>query len=95
MALSMLVDAVTDVPCGVLQNDPKNGEAAEVCMVGISKVYVAAAINAGVRINGGTNGRATAAGSAAICVGQMIQAGVADSLGSASVNCLNPTTREA
>jgi hypothetical protein len=30
--------AVTDVPIGVLQNTPTSGQAAEVCIIGISKI---------------------------------------------------------
>ena len=46
--------AATDVPIGVLQNKPTSGQAAEVMMLGISKVSSDAALSRGNLI--GTSG---------------------------------------
>jgi len=40
-------DDVADVPIGVLQNTPTSGQAAEVCLFGISKVVADATLAAG------------------------------------------------
>ena len=47
--------AATDIPVGVLQNTPKSGQAAEVVVVGQTKITASAAITAGAQI-GTTSG---------------------------------------
>jgi hypothetical protein len=39
--------AITDIPIGVLQNDPTSGQAAEICIFGISKVVADGTLAAG------------------------------------------------
>jgi len=52
--------AVTDVPIGVLQNAPTSGQAAEVCLFGISKVVADGTLAAGNVIGTSLDGQADA-----------------------------------
>ena len=51
---------VTDVPIGVLQNNPTSGQAAEVCLFGITKVVADGTLAAGNRIGTSADGQADA-----------------------------------
>lgn len=53
-----ICDAVTDVPLGVLQNNPASGQAAEVVAIGITKLQADAAITAGAAIGTSADGQA-------------------------------------
>jgi len=52
--------AITDVPIGVLQNNPASGGAAEVCLFGISKVVADGTLAAGNVIGTSLDGQADA-----------------------------------
>jgi hypothetical protein len=52
--------AITDVPIGVLQNAPTSGQAAEVCLFGISKVVADGTLAAGNVIGTSLDGQADA-----------------------------------
>jgi hypothetical protein len=52
--------AITDVPIGVLQNNPKSGQAAEVCVFGVTKVVADGVLAAGNRIGTSGDGQADA-----------------------------------
>lgn len=52
--------AITDVPIGVLQNNPASGAAAEVCLFGITKVVADGTLAAGNRIGTSLDGQADA-----------------------------------
>ena len=52
--------AITDVPIGVLQNNPTSGQAAEVCLFGISKVVADGTLAAGNVIGTSLDGQADA-----------------------------------
>ena len=52
--------AITDVPIGVLQNNPTSGQAAEVCLFGISKVVADGNLAAGNVIGTSLDGQADA-----------------------------------
>ena len=52
--------AITDVPIGVLQNTPSSGQAAEVCLFGISKVVADGTLAAGNVIGTSADGQADA-----------------------------------
>ncbi len=91
----ILCDAVTDIPAGVLQNKPVSGRAAEVCLLGPTKVEADGAITEGDLIGTSADGQADTkvAGTdttnyicgraleAATGVGQIIEA---------VVNCVSP-----
>ncbi|MCA9898496.1 MAG: hypothetical protein KC433_09920 [Anaerolineales bacterium] len=87
--------AATDVPIGVLQNKPTSGQAAEVMMLGISKVSSDAALSRGNLIGTSGDGQADAktpgTDTTEYVVGQVIEASTAaGGLATAAINCLNP-----
>jgi len=84
--------AVTDIPCGVLQNKPTSGQAAEITVAGETKVSSDAALTAANVIGTAADGQAAAyaAGSdtTKYLVGQMlVSTGGADVIGTAIINC--------
>lgn len=87
---------LTDVPVGVLQNDPISGEEATVTIVGITKVVADAALNEADLIGPSADGQADArtigTDTTHFVVGQMLTAtGAAAEVGTAVVNCASPT----
>lgn len=87
--------ADTDLPAGVLQNDPKVvGEGADVMITGETKVQADAALaTVGVLIGTSADGQADAksAGTASYIVGYVSKtASGANVLASAIINCINP-----
>jgi hypothetical protein len=86
---------VTDVPIGVVQNKPALGKAAEVVMLGGTKIVSSAATTAGALIGTAATGKAAAKTVGTdithYVVGTMVTAtGGADQVGTAVINCLNP-----
>jgi hypothetical protein len=90
-------DSAGQIPIGVLQNAPGNGEAATVMVVGISKVDAGVSFNEGVLIacsdasSSADDGQAVAADASDHVVGQSITAGAADDYITAAINCASPT----
>ncbi len=87
--------AATDVPIGVLQNDPASGEEASVTVIGGTKLTASAAIAAGIKIGTNNAGKADAkiAGTdtTEYTVGQVLSASGADGdLLTAVINCASP-----
>jgi len=87
--------AATDVPIGVLQNDPASGEEAAIVVVGGTKIVTSASIAAGIKIGTNNAGKADAkvAGTdtTEYTVGQVILGASADGeLLTAVVNCASP-----
>lgn len=90
-----LMDAATDIPIGILQNDPAAGEEAQVMLNGISKVIAAEALVTGNSVCGDADGKAEviAAGTdtTRYAVGQVVAAaGAADRIGSVAFDCTKP-----
>lgn len=88
-------NAVTDVPVGVLQNAPDNGQQAEVMAIGISKVSGDEDLAYGNLIGASSDGQAqaVAAGSetTVYIVGHVIEGnGAAGGLATALINCASP-----
>jgi len=88
-------NGATDVPIGVLQNDPILGQGASIVVVGATKLVAGAAILAGVKIGTGADGKADAkvAGTdtTEYTVGQVILASGADGdICTAVINCASP-----
>lgn len=86
----------TDVPLGVLQNNPVSGAEASVLVVGGTKIVSGASIAAGIKIGTGAAGKADAkvAGTdtTEYTVGQVILAATADAeILTAIINCASPT----
>jgi hypothetical protein len=52
--------AITDIPIGILQNKPESGEAATVCLFGISKVSADGVLAAGNLVGTSTDSQADA-----------------------------------
>ena len=83
---------VTDKPVGVLQNNPTSGQAAEIVVVGLTKVSTDAALAIGDLVGTSADGQAAAyvAGTdtTKYVVGQaLVTSGAADELTSIIVNC--------
>lgn len=87
--------AATDVPIGVLQNDPASGEEASIVVVGGTKIVSSASIAAGIKIGTNNAGKADAkvAGTdtTEYTVGQVILGAGADGeVLTAVINCASP-----
>lgn len=87
--------ALTDIPCGVLQNAPISGQAAEVMVSGITKVVTGAALTAGNLIGCDADGHGVSVDPDGAAdnyfVGQvLIGTGGAGEIGSALINCATP-----
>ena len=84
--------AITDVPIGVLQNTPTSGQAAEVCIFGITKVVADGNLAAGNIIGTSTDSQADAitrgSDTTVTVMGQAIEAG---SAGQTVTMFLNPS----
>jgi len=90
-----LCAAATDKPVGVLQNTPTAGQAAEVLVVGGTKVVASASLDEGVAIGTTSAGKAGAktvgTDTTNYIVGQVILAAGADNeLLTAVINCASP-----
>ena len=82
--------AITDVPIGVLLNNPASGEAAEICILGVSKIVADGTIAAGNLLGTSADGQADAiaAGSdtTVYTIGQAIGAASAGETFTALIN---------
>ena len=90
-------DSAGQIPIGVLQNAPGNGEAATVMIVGVTKIEIGEAMDEGVLIapsdsgEAADDGQAVLADASDVVCGQTIQAGAADEYITAAINCASPT----
>jgi hypothetical protein len=87
--------AVTDRPVGVLQNKPKAGQAAEITVIGVTKVSSDTGITAGAAIGTSIDGQATTktigTDTTHFIAGQMLTTtGGGDVIGTALINCAAP-----
>ena len=87
--------AATDIPVGVLQNAPESGKAAEVCVLGPTKVSADGTISEGALIGTSADGQADAkvAGTDTteyICGRALEAASAAGQIIEAVVNCVSP-----
>lgn len=73
-----VVAASTDVPYGVLQNKPTSGQAADVCLFGLTKAVAGGTIAAGAKLmfNASAQVITWASGAGNTVVGQALEAGV-------------------
>ena len=90
-----LCSGATDKPIGVLQNSPTSGQAAEVLVVGGTKIVASASLDEGVAIGTTAAGKAGAkvvgTDTTNYIVGQVILASGADGqLLTAVINCASP-----
>ena len=93
----ILAAAATDVPIGVLQNNPASGAEASVTIVGGTKIVASAAATLGTALNFGTSSTGKAATLAVTdttkyVLGVYLEAPAADGvIVAAVINCANPT----
>ena len=85
--------AITDVPCGVLQNNPVSGGAANVCIGGASKVAVHATLAAGDVIGVHSNSKAlpivAGTDTTQYVLGQATEVGASGGISTITVNITN------
>jgi hypothetical protein len=91
----ILCAAATDIPLGVLQNDPTSGQAASVMIFGETKINADAALAVDALIGTSADGQADAktvgTDTTEYVVGRVsIATANAGELGSALINCLTP-----
>lgn len=85
------IAAATDVPCGILQNKPNTGEAAQVAVEGVSKVQADEALDEGEEVGTSADGQAqTPAGASGVAiVGKVLKAaGAAGRIATIQFSCL-------
>lgn len=92
---AIVCSGATDIPVGVLQNNPAAGGVAEVLVIGLSKVNSDAALSIGNLIGTSADGQADAKTSGTdtteYVVGRMLTAtGAAGVIGTALINCASP-----
>ncbi|MBT9173449.1 MAG: hypothetical protein DDT21_01850 [Syntrophomonadaceae bacterium] len=87
--------APTDIPIGVLQNNPRSGAGAEVCTLGVTKVSSDEALTAGwfigTSIDGQADRKIIGTDVTEYIAGQVIVATTAvGGIATVVVNCINP-----
>lgn len=87
------IAALTDNPFGVLQNDPRQGQAAAIAVSGISKVKAGAVIAPGDQFSFNTSGKAIIGAVGAKIVGTAVTGGVANDVISALINTASAPTK--
>lgn len=92
---AVLCSGTTDIPVGVLQNNPTSGKVAEVTVIGYTKISADTSLAIGDLFGTSADGQATplVAGTdtTKYVIGRMLTAaGAAGVVGSALVNCANP-----
>lgn len=89
------IAAVTDRPAGILQNDPKQGESAQVMKIGKSKLVAGAAIAITALVGTDATGKGDTKVPGTdtteyVCGSASEAAGNANEIISVYVNCMNP-----
>lgn len=86
---------LTDIPCGVIQNNVVSGGATEIMVSGISKIKVGAAgaVVAGNSIGCDAAGCAKVVGAGGAIAGQVILGAGANEICSALINCAAPAIK--
>jgi hypothetical protein len=87
--------ATTDVPCGVLLDEPEAaGRAGLVCALGRAPVVLAETLVSGDKIRFDASGHAAkwdpGTDTTTYIAGQILIGGAADEVGEAMINCINP-----
>lgn len=85
--------ASTDAPIGVLQNKPTTNQAAEVCVIGVTKISADVLVTAGNAIGPSADGQAepkTVGTTAGYAVGYLLTGGAAGVTVTAVVDCASP-----
>lgn len=92
---AVVCSGATDLPIGVLQNDPASGAEAEVLVVGGTKIIAGAAIGEGAQIGTSSAGKAAAlvAGTDTtkyVAGALLTESGADGDIVTAVINCANP-----
>lgn len=92
---AVVCSGVTDKPVGVLQNNPTSGQAAEVVVVGLTKISSDAALAIADQIGTSADGQAavyvSGTDTTKYIVGTVLEtSGAAGVINSVLVNCANP-----
>lgn len=89
-----LIDADTDIPLGVLLNDPESGEEAQICVVGRCPVVLSGTLVPGEPIYFHTDGTAKkwtpGTDITKYCAGYITKGGVSGEIAEALIQCANP-----
>ena len=89
-----IMAADTDIPCGVLLNQPGSGEEALICVIGRSPVVLSATLAAGEPIYFHSDGTAKkwtpASDITKYCAGYITIGGASGETGEAMIQCANP-----
>ena len=76
------VTAITDIPFGILQNEPDaQGKPASVCVAGISKIVLGATLTPGARVGTGATGKAVADATTNFNIGVLTKGGADTEVG--------------
>ncbi len=92
---AVVCSSATDIPIGVLQNDPASGAEAEVLVIGGTKIIAGAAIAEGAQVGTSTAGKAVAlvAGTDTtkyVAGALLTESGADGEIVTAVINCANP-----
>lgn len=91
---AVVCSGATDVPVGVLQNKPTSGQAAEIVVVGVTKISADANLTIGNLIGTSADGQADAktpgTDTTEYVVGRVLTAPASGTIGTALVNCASP-----
>lgn len=91
---AVVCTGATDVPVGVLQNKPTSGQAAEIVVVGVTKISADANLTIGNLIGTSADGQADAktpgSDTTEYVVGRVLTAPASGTIGTALVNCASP-----
>jgi hypothetical protein len=89
-----LCAAATDVPAGVLQNQPNAGEPAQIMRLGISKFVSGGVIGVGTLIGTDADGKADVkvpgTDTTNYVIGKALEVGASGQIISAAINCITP-----
>ena len=89
-----IMAADTDVPCGVLMNEPNSGEEALICVMGRVPVKLSATLAVGEPIYFHSDGTAKkwtpASDITKYCAGYITVGGASGEMGEAMIQCANP-----
>jgi hypothetical protein len=92
----VMATELTDIPCGIIQNNPASGEATEIMVNGVSKVLVGAggAVTAGQLVGCDADGKLVVVDPDGVAdyyfVGQVLEGAGAAEYATILFNCMTP-----
>ena len=89
--VNIISDSSAQIPCGILQNNPRQGEAALVMHVGRSLVSADGAVSAGTQMASSDDGQGKRAAATEYVAGQYVYgASAANEIAECLVDCMAP-----